>query len=163
MLVRIAWYTNINTMDANPNVNVMLFNWSSLIICRRGGFCARTSQGARLPAGTSISGLLHASHTSLMPRPPPRSLQEYFYYLLVDSPAFNNWVRRIHARVNRLPYQAEHEPTKSMDALTYTPTRLHKMNAFRIIWVDELKRTFKIWWIIYILYINTLLLTITNY
>lgn len=107
--------------------------------------CAKFTAPSAYLQEHSISGLLHASQTSLMPRPPPRSLQEYFYYLLVDSPAFNNWVRRIHARVNRIPYQAEHEPTESMDALMYTPTRLHKMNAFRIIWVDELKRTFKIW------------------
>lgn len=31
-LVEIAWYTKINAMDAKPNVNVMVFNWSSVII-----------------------------------------------------------------------------------------------------------------------------------
>lgn len=105
------------------------------------------TQIAQTGAAATVAGRCIFCNTQqrTMPRPPPRSLQEYFYYLLLDSPGFNRWVRRIHARVNRIPYLAEREPSQTVDAQLYTPTRFQRMNAFRIIWVDEIKRTFKIW------------------
>lgn len=80
-------------------------------------------------------------------RPPPNSIHEYLYRLLIDSPGFNRWVRKIHARINRIPY--DHYPdlsqVKNIDVHDFTPTRLQKLNAFRRIWAQEMKDTFKFW------------------
>ncbi|KAK6202558.1 uncharacterized protein RJT21DRAFT_118623 [Scheffersomyces amazonensis] len=78
-------------------------------------------------------------------RPPPRNLQELLYQKLIDSPAFNNWVRKIHARINRIPYNPHPDTipkVTNIDMESYKPTRLHRFNAYRIIWVDEMKRSF---------------------
>lgn len=78
-------------------------------------------------------------------RPPPKSLEEMLYRYLLDSPAFNNWVKRVHARINGLPPPHLQRPQSDVnvkDFNDFVPTRVQKFNAFRIIWLDELKRTF---------------------
>lgn len=78
-------------------------------------------------------------------RPPPRSVEEYLYRLLIDSPAFNNWVKRVHARINGLPpphLQRPHLELNVNNMQDFVPTRIQRVNAFRIIWVDEFKRAF---------------------
>ncbi|CAK7891787.1 MIOREX complex component 7 [[Candida] anglica] len=63
----------------------------------------------------------------------------------MDSPAFNNWVKRVHARINGLPpphLQQEHQNLKVENLNDFHPTRYQKFNAFRIIWADEFKRSF---------------------
>lgn len=80
-------------------------------------------------------------------RPPPNSLQEYLYRMLIESPGFNNWVRKIHARVNRVPYQEfpDASKVKEFDVHNYQPTAWQKVNAFRRIWLEEMKQAFKFW------------------
>ncbi|EGW30264.1 uncharacterized protein SPAPADRAFT_143384 [Spathaspora passalidarum NRRL Y-27907] len=80
-------------------------------------------------------------------RPPPRSIEEYLYRLLMDSPGFHRWVRKVHAKINRIKLEEfpEASKVKEFDVHTYKPTRWHKINAFRIIWLDEMKRNFKFW------------------
>lgn len=73
-------------------------------------------------------------------KPPPRSLEEWLYRYLMESPRFHHYVRRVHAKINRIPMHEEVH--KTMEARDYKPTRAHKFNAFRIIWFDELKRSF---------------------
>lgn len=73
-------------------------------------------------------------------KPPPRSLEEWLYRYLMESPRFHHYVRRIHAKINRIPVYDE--PPKMMEASDYQPTTAHKVNAFRIIWLDEFKRSF---------------------
>ncbi|ABN67010.1 predicted protein [Scheffersomyces stipitis CBS 6054] len=82
-----------------------------------------------------------------MSRPPPRSLEEFFYRKLMDSPAFHNWVRKIHARINRIDYtpHPDTKPKIKLNYLSYKPTTFHKVNAFRVIWADEMKRSFRFW------------------
>lgn len=78
-------------------------------------------------------------------RPPPKSVEEYLYRLLIDSPAFNGWVRRVHARINGLPPPHLQKPHADYTVKNYEdfhPTRVQKFNAFRILWADELKRSF---------------------
>ena len=72
-------------------------------------------------------------------KPPPKSLEEWLYRYLMESNTFHHYVRRIHAKINRIPMQDEVQ--KTMEASDFQPTRAHKFNAFRIIWFDELKRT----------------------
>lgn len=74
-------------------------------------------------------------------KPPPRSLEEWLYRFLMESPRFHHYVRRIHAKINRIPTR-EQEFHKTVDAGDYRPTGAHKANAFRIIWIDEMKRSF---------------------
>ncbi|EDK46483.1 hypothetical protein LELG_04664 [Lodderomyces elongisporus NRRL YB-4239] len=82
-------------------------------------------------------------------RPPPNSIHEYLYRLLIDSPGFNNWVRKIHARINRIPleqvFPEETKYSRQFDIHDYTPTNWQKVNAFRKIWSKEMKETFKFW------------------
>lgn len=60
---------------------------------------------------------------------------------------FNAWVKRIHARVNRIPLEEQSfNAHKIMDMNDFTPTTWHKVNAFRIILVDELKKAFTFRW-----------------
>lgn len=73
----------------------------------------------------------------------PPSLEELLYQRLIRSPAFNAWVKRIHGRINRIPLEEQtFDPQKTNDINAYTPTTWHKINAFRIIFVDELKKAF---------------------
>lgn len=74
------------------------------------------------------------------------SLAELLYERLMASPAFHHWVRRVHARINGIPYNVPHpnRPFVEQSLDSFTPTRYQKWNAFRVVWIDELKRTFSI-------------------
>lgn len=70
-------------------------------------------------------------------------LEQLLYQKLIQSPVFNAWVKRIHARVNRIPLEEQSfNAHKIIDMNDYTPTTWHKVNAFRIILIDELKKAF---------------------
>ncbi|OBA21445.1 hypothetical protein METBIDRAFT_42047 [Metschnikowia bicuspidata var. bicuspidata NRRL YB-4993] len=74
---------------------------------------------------------------------PPTSLEELLYRKLMTSHAFHSWVRRVHARINRIPLEEQTlEADNSIHLLNYRPTTWHKVNAFRIIFWDELKKSF---------------------
>ncbi|PIS49116.1 hypothetical protein CJI97_005281 [Candidozyma auris] len=74
---------------------------------------------------------------------PPVSLEELLYRKLMSSPAFHAWVRRIHARINRIPLEEQPlEKGKRIFLEDYRPTQWHKANALRIIFWDELKKAF---------------------
>ncbi|ODV66132.1 hypothetical protein HYPBUDRAFT_112646 [Hyphopichia burtonii NRRL Y-1933] len=80
-----------------------------------------------------------------MVRPPPKSLEDFLYYKLLDSRAFNNFVRRVHARINRIPYyelDARYNEEHMKLVKSFNPTAWHKFKAFRTIWWDEMKRSF---------------------
>lgn len=77
-------------------------------------------------------------------RPPPRSIEEWLYRYLIDSPTFNHYVRKIHARINGISMRAN-RPTKTIEEESYQPTLVQKANAFKIIWLDEFKNTFFFW------------------
>lgn len=68
----------------------------------------------------------------------PQSIEQWLYQNLMSSPHFLNWVKRIHARINKLPL--DNEPIKLVNS--YNPTPMHKFKAFRVIWWDELKKLF---------------------
>ena len=77
----------------------------------------------------------------------PQSLEELLYRKLIESPAFNRWVRRIHAKINRIPIENPNHPMhehhmKEIPLHSFVPTRWHKFNAFRVVWWDEMKRSF---------------------
>lgn len=73
----------------------------------------------------------------------PSSLEEILYRLLMNSPAFHSWVRRVHARINRIPIEEQPiEMGRAVYLEDYQPTTWHKVNAARIILWDELKKSF---------------------
>ncbi|CCE85585.1 Piso0_005197 [Millerozyma farinosa CBS 7064] len=76
-------------------------------------------------------------------RPPPRSLEEMLYRMLMDSPSFHRFVRRIHAKINRIPLH-ENGPHTTINVDEYNPSIKHKTNSFFLIWKDEFKNTFGI-------------------
>ena len=63
-------------------------------------------------------------------------IERIIYNYLINSPGFNNFVRNIHNKINRVPQKTIPNPGKI--------TWYHKANAFRIIWLDELKSSFRI-------------------
>lgn len=70
-------------------------------------------------------------------------LEELLYQKLIQSPAFNAWVRRIHARINRIPLEEQNfDAHRIVDINDYKATTWHKVNAFRIILGNELKKAF---------------------
>lgn len=71
-----------------------------------------------------------------------QSLEDLLFHKLVHSPAFNAWVRRIHARINRIPLEERPVDGPRISYAEYTPTVWHKANAFRIVFWDELKKAF---------------------
>lgn len=82
-------------------------------------------------------------HLHIFPKMPPMSLEEILYRKLMSSPAFHSWVRRIHARINRIPLEEQPlEHGKKLFLENYKPTQFHKVNAVRIIFWDELKKAF---------------------
>lgn len=73
----------------------------------------------------------------------PSSLEEILYRTLMNSPTFHHWVRRIHARINKIPLEEQPiEMGRTVYLEDYQPTTLHKINAARIIFWDELKKSF---------------------
>ncbi|CCK70769.1 Mrx7p KNAG_0F01000 [Huiozyma naganishii CBS 8797] len=72
----------------------------------------------------------------------PRTLQEWLYFKLLDSPAFHRFVRRIYRRVNGIRDNATMEFEKQESDLLYRPTSWHKFKAFRYLYWDEIRATF---------------------
>lgn len=73
----------------------------------------------------------------------PQSLEELLYQKLVQSPTFNAWVKRVYARINRIPVEErDFNANKTININDYTPTIWQRMNAFRKILGDELKNAF---------------------
>lgn len=69
------------------------------------------------------------------------SLEELLYKKLMTLPAFHAWVRRVHARINRIPLEEQPlERGSTVYAQDYKPTAWHKVNAARIIFWDEFKK-----------------------
>ncbi|EDO16218.1 hypothetical protein Kpol_1014p38 [Vanderwaltozyma polyspora DSM 70294] len=71
----------------------------------------------------------------------PRSLEEWLYLKLLNSARFQRFVRRIYNKVNGIkdtPYV--HEETAS--EFLYKPTAGQRFKAFRVIFWDEIKKSF---------------------
>lgn len=64
----------------------------------------------------------------------PRNLEEWLYYKLLDSPAFNRFVRRVYNKINGIsdtpPAPSEH---------LFKPTKAQKFKAYRVLFWDEIR------------------------
>ncbi|CCD25682.1 Mrx7p NDAI_0F03640 [Naumovozyma dairenensis CBS 421] len=74
-------------------------------------------------------------------RGPPRSLQEWLYYKLLESPSFHKFVGNIYRKVNGIKDVPPPEFMSDIHFL-YTPTRKHKFKAFRMLFFDEYRTFF---------------------
>ncbi|KAL3229522.1 hypothetical protein RNJ44_01658 [Nakaseomyces bracarensis] len=75
-------------------------------------------------------------------RRPPRSLEEWLYYKLLDSASFNRFVRRVYNRINGISESpALHHHTNPSEYL-FKPTRMHKFKAYRLLFWDEIRGSF---------------------
>ncbi|ODV97458.1 hypothetical protein PACTADRAFT_2025 [Pachysolen tannophilus NRRL Y-2460] len=79
---------------------------------------------------------------------PPRNIEEFLYDKLMKSATFHKFVRTIHAKINGLPpphiqdrQKIRYNSSNQYDYL-FRPTRLQKANAFRLLFLDELKKSF---------------------
>lgn len=74
---------------------------------------------------------------------PLSPLEEILYKRLMASPGFHRFVRKVHARINRIPLE-ENEGLRNLSAENYQPTGLHKAKAFGAILFEELKKSFSL-------------------
>lgn len=71
-------------------------------------------------------------------------VEKLLYDALMRLARFHRFVGRVHAKVNRIPYR---DPRYSYNdehmkvVSRYVPTKWHKINAFRVLWWDEMKRS----------------------
>lgn len=68
---------------------------------------------------------------------PPRSLEEWIYYKLIQSPAFHKFVRSVYNKVNGIK-PTNMEPVLGFDDM-FHPTTLQKFKAYRILFWDEMR------------------------
>ncbi|CCC71040.1 hypothetical protein NCAS_0G01530 [Naumovozyma castellii] len=71
----------------------------------------------------------------------PRNIQEWFYYTLLESPAFHRFVGKVYRRVNGIKDIPPLEHKQTLQFL-YKPTKAHKINAFKMLFIDEYRATF---------------------
>lgn len=71
----------------------------------------------------------------------PRSLEEWLYYKLMRSDAFHRFVRRIYYKVNGIKDPSPADEI-SRAGLSFHPTRVQKLNAYRILFLDEMRGSF---------------------
>ncbi|EGV61062.1 hypothetical protein CANTEDRAFT_116290 [Yamadazyma tenuis ATCC 10573] len=62
-------------------------------------------------------------------------IERFLYEALIRSPGFNRFVQSVYNRVNKI--------TIHRTVTDYRPTMGHKINAFRIIWINEVKDLFR--------------------
>lgn len=72
-------------------------------------------------------------------RRPPRSLEEWLYYKLMDSDGFHRFVGKIYRKVNNIKERPLDEGLRSRSQLTFEPTALQKFKAYRILFWDEIR------------------------
>lgn len=71
-------------------------------------------------------------------RRPPRSLEEWLFYKLIDSAGFHRFVGRIYRKVNGIK-ESPYQETLSASQFLYKPTATQKFKAFRILFWDEMR------------------------
>ncbi|AQZ10138.1 YNL211C [Zygosaccharomyces parabailii] len=70
-------------------------------------------------------------------RKAPRSVEEWLYYKLLDSPGFHKFVGNIYKKINGIK-DKPHEIFTSSEYL-YRPTRSQKFRAYRVLFWDEMR------------------------
>lgn len=75
-------------------------------------------------------------------RRPPRSLEEWLYYKLLDSPAFHRFVRRVYNKVNGISDTPQQQIKPS--EFLFKPTRFQKFKAYRMLFWDEIRASFNL-------------------
>lgn len=70
-------------------------------------------------------------------------LEQWLYQRLRNSPHFKHIVRQIHAAMNNLPPPPPlNSPHKQFYNSSLKPTSFQILNAWRIIWVQEMFKSF---------------------
>lgn len=83
-----------------------------------------------------------------MPPRPPRSIEEWLYYKLLNSKGFNRFVQSIHDKINgidhmsRDPSYSQAIKNNNINFTTFQPTSFQKFKAFRLLFYDEWRSTF---------------------
>lgn len=72
----------------------------------------------------------------------PRSIEEWLYYKLLDSPGFHRFVRRIYRKINGIKDSPNINIQETTTSFLYRPTQLQKFKAFRMLFWDEFRGTF---------------------
>lgn len=82
-------------------------------------------------------------------RKPPRSIEEWLYYKLLDSKGFHRFVRAIHDKINGIDhmsrdpnYQYYNNNNNTNLINSFKPTHLQKFKAFRLLFYDEWRAIF---------------------
>lgn len=83
----------------------------------------------------------YSRHASTMRRA-PRSIEEWLYFKLLDSPGFNRFVRRIYNRINGIKNSPDINFQPRISPLLFKPTSSQKFKAFKVLFFDEFRSTF---------------------
>lgn len=62
----------------------------------------------------------------------------------MESKAFHRFVQKVYSKVNGIPNHPSNMQNSEIrtNYQLYTPTTWHKVNAFRQLFIDEMKRSF---------------------
>lgn len=74
-------------------------------------------------------------------RKPPRSLEEWLYYKLMDSEGFHRFVRKVYRRVNNIKDSPPRDRPLESHYL-FKPSPVQKFRAFRMLFWDEIRGIF---------------------
>ena len=72
----------------------------------------------------------------------PRSIEEWLYFKLLDSPGFHRFVRRIYNRINGIKASPDINFQPRISPLLFKPTNSQKFKAFKVLFFDEFRSTF---------------------
>lgn len=74
-------------------------------------------------------------------RRPPRSLEEWLYYKLMDSEGFHRFVGKIYRKVNNIQDPKLDKSSLASES-SFKPTSLQKFKAYRMLFGDEIRTIF---------------------
>lgn len=74
-------------------------------------------------------------------RKPPRSLEEWLYYKLMDSQGFHRFVGKVYRKVNNIQ-DPNLEKASSISESTFKPSSLQMFKAYRMLFWDEIRGIF---------------------
>lgn len=69
---------------------------------------------------------------------PPRSLEEWLYFQLLNSPRFHGFVGKVYKKVNGIK-EGPQESSFTASEYLFQPTRRQKFKAYRILFWDEMR------------------------
>ncbi|GAV48146.1 hypothetical protein ZYGR_0I04430 [Zygosaccharomyces rouxii] len=78
------------------------------------------------------------AESGILMKRPPRSLEEWLYLQLLDSPRFHRFVGNVYRKVNGIK-DGPQEGSFTASEYLFQPTKRQKFKAYRILFWDEMR------------------------